>query len=131
MWETVERLETHGEWMRDAFDISFLTSQQRGVGTLLACRTRVGPVSTTDVLRITRWEPGQVIGVTHEGAVKGEGTFTITPLGGCDTRFCWCEQLSFPWWLGGRAGETVARPVLSRLWRANLSRLRRLLEEPE
>lgn len=115
--------------MRDAVEITFLTDQQRGVGTRLACRTRVGPVSTNDVLRVTRWEAGEVIGVAHEGAVHGAGVFTITPLGQSSTRFCWDEELSFPWWLGGGAGELVARPMLSRLWRANLSRLRRLLED--
>ncbi|MGH9025043.1 MAG: SRPBCC family protein [Acidimicrobiia bacterium] len=126
VWAAIERIETHVEWMADAVSITFRTQQRTGVGTEFACRTRLGPFHTTDVMTVTEWEANKVIGIEHRGVVTGSGRFTLTPATG--TSFCWTEDLRFPWWMGGPAGERAARPLLRRVWLRNLARLRTIVE---
>ncbi|HEX5615594.1 MAG TPA: SRPBCC family protein [Acidimicrobiia bacterium] len=128
LWAVLEPIERHVEWMADAERITFTTEQTRGVGTTFECLTRVGPLHTTDVMRVTEWEPGSTMGIVHEGVVTGAGRFTLTPVAPDSTMFCWAETLHFPWWMGGRVGERVGRPVLRWVWTRNLRRLRALAE---
>lgn len=130
VWRAVEDVDTHIDWMADAETIRFLTEQTAGVGTRFECITKVGPVRLTDRMEITEWEPGRSLGVRHTGVVTGTGRFTIAPLdAGRRTRFSWEEELTFPWWLGGRLGSAVGGPaVLQRIWRGNLRRLKPLVE---
>jgi len=130
VWAALEPIESHVDWMADAETIRFTTEQTRGVGTRFDCVTRVGPIRLTDRLAITEWEPQRVMGVRHDGLVTGTGKFTLQPLdGGGRTRFTWQEDLTFPWWLGGRIGERVGgQQVMKRIWTGNLKRLRPLVE---
>lgn len=124
VWQVVEPVEQHVDWMADAESIEFLTDQRRGVGTSFLCRTKVGPIRLTDKMRITRWEPGRAMGVEHVGLVTGSGVFTLEPLSATSTRFVWDETLIFPWWLGGPLGAFVGgKIVLRSIWRGNLRRL--------
>jgi len=130
VWRVVEPIEQHVEWMTDAESIRFLGDQTRGTGTRFECRTKVGPVRLSDIMEITAWEPEQTMGVRHEGLVTGTGRFTLAPLdGGRRTRFTWTEELTFPWYLGGRLGERIGGPmVIRRIWNGNLAELKRLVE---
>jgi uncharacterized protein YndB with AHSA1/START domain len=129
VWRAVERIETHTEWMLDAERITFRSERHEGVGAEFDCLTRVGPLRTTDRFVVTRWEPGVAMGIEHVGAVTGVGEFHLRPLaGGTSTEFCWEETLTFPWWLGSRAGERCGRPVLARIWEGNLRRLKATVE---
>jgi hypothetical protein len=115
--------------MLDAETITFRTPQRSGVGAEFDCRTRVGPLHTTDRFAVTKWEPGAVMGIEHRGAVTGVGEFRLRPLAGGEvTDFCWEETLTFPWWLGSLAGERFGRPVLERIWERNLRRLKARIE---
>ena len=121
VWPHLADLESHVEWMADAYEIRFAGPQHRGVGTRFDCDTRVGPFRLTDSMQVTEWEEGRVIGVRHEGLVTGEGRFTIERLDrGERTRFTWEEQLRFPW--------RLATPVLAAIWRRNLARLKARIE---
>ncbi len=130
VWEIVEPVERHVDWMADAVAIRFETEQTRGVGTQFLCDTKVGPIKLTDHMRITEWVPGEAMGVEHTGLVTGTGIFTLAPLDeGRRTRFTWSEDLRFPWWLGGRLGELIGgNLVMKAIWRRNLTSLRRLVE---
>jgi hypothetical protein len=128
VWASIEDVETHTDWMADAVAITFRSEQRRGVGTEFECLTRIGPLSTTDVMTVTEWEPGAAMGIEHRGVVTGRGRFTLTPAGPGLTEFCWSETLRFPWWMGAAVGEHLSRPLLVRVWRGNLARLRRACE---
>jgi uncharacterized protein YndB with AHSA1/START domain len=130
VWNVVEDIEHHTQWMTDAERITFVSSTTRGVGTEFDCLTRVGPFRMTDRMRVTEWESGATIGIEHRGVVTGSGRFTLRRKSHGRTRFCWNERLRFPWWMGGPIGERAAKPVLRRLWRANLTRLRTIAEAP-
>jgi hypothetical protein len=120
VWAVLESVESHVEWMADAERITFRTEQRRGVGTEFECLTRVGPLSTTDVMTVTEWEMERAMGIEHRGVVVGRGRFTFSPLAVRRTRFRWGEELHFPVWMGGWVGELAAKPVLTRIWQANL-----------
>ena len=128
VWSTVEDIATHTRWMADAEAIEFVGPRRRGVGTEFDCRTRVGPFTTVDRMRVTEWEPGAAMGIEHRGVVTGTGRFTLRDAGAGITEFCWTEDLVFPATMGGGIGERAGRPVLERIWRANLRRLRALAE---
>lgn len=127
-WSSIERIQTHVDWMADAESIRFTTETQKGVGTGFECVTAIGPIHLTDIMAITEWEPGAAMGVTHSGIVTGTGRFTLREVDGDRTHFCWDEQLTLPWALGGPMGERFAQPILSRLWRGNLARLKQIIE---
>ncbi len=130
VWAAVEEIETHVEWMADAEKITFRSEAHSGVGATFDCLTVVGPLRTTDHFVVTRWEPGVAMGIEHRGAVTGTGEFTLTPVGdGRSTQFTWEEVLTFPWWLGGPVGEVAGKPVLERVWKANLKRLKAKVEQ--
>jgi hypothetical protein len=125
VWSAIEPIERHVDWMADAESITFVGEQRRGVGTTFDCITRIGPLRTTDRMTVTRWDPGVAMGIEHRGAVTGVGELRLEPVG-AGTRLSWREELHLPWWFGGRVGEQIARPVLRRVWQANLRRLRAL-----
>lgn len=131
VWNIVEPVERHVDWMADAVAIRFVGEQTRGVGTAFLCDTKVGPITLTDKMEITTWEPRREMGVRHVGVVTGTGTFTLTPIDdGKGTRFVWSEELTFPWWLGGKLGEVIGGKIVMRaIWRRNLRELRKIVEK--
>jgi hypothetical protein len=132
VWEVVEPVERHVDWMHDAVAIRFVTEQTRGTGTEFLCDTKVGPIKLVDRMEITEWVPGEVMGVRHTGLVTGVGRFTIEPIDlGRRTRFTWAEDLTFPWWMGGPIGAWVGGKIaLGPIWKRNLRNLKRLVEAP-
>lgn len=122
LWAALADIPSHTRWMADAVAIRFLSDQRSGVGTRFECDTRIGPLSTTDVIEITDWEEGRRIGVTHSGLVTGSGAFELWD-NDTERVVSWTESLTFPWMFGGRLGELIARPLMARIWRANLRRL--------
>lgn len=129
VWDVVEPVERHVDWMADAVAIRFVGTQTRGVGTEFFCDTKVGPIKLVDRMTITAWEPGRVMGVTHTGVVTGTGEFTLQPNQSGGTRFTWTERLVFPWWLGGPLGALVGgQLVMKAIWRRNLRVLKKLVE---
>jgi hypothetical protein len=128
VWADVKRIDRHVEWMRDARSIVFRSRRRTGVGTEFECVTGVGPLVTTDVLVVTEWRPRRAMGISHRGAVRGNGRFTLRRQRGGRTRFCWRERLRFPLWMGGPVGEVFAWPLLRRVWSGNLRRLKARIE---
>jgi uncharacterized protein YndB with AHSA1/START domain len=128
VWQTVEQIERHVDWMVDAVSITFTTSARRGEGTEFDCVTRIGPFRTTDRMTITQWTPRRAIGIKHQGVVTGWGRFALGRRKGNSTRFTWTERLRFPWWMGGRIGALAAKPILRAVWRRNLATLKEIVE---
>ena len=128
MWQALSDIASHPAWMRDAAAIRFLSDHREGVGTTFDCDTRVGPFRTTDRMEVTEWRKGRVFAIAHRGVVTGRGRFTIRRARRGRTRVTWDEWLQFPWWAGGPAGALMARPVLKRIWRGNLRRLKAHVE---
>lgn len=129
VWESLEAIERHVDWMVDAVAIRFTSEERRGVGARFDCDTKVGPLKLVDTMEITEWTPEKAMGVRHVGLVTGAGRFTLQETIGGGTLVTWSERLQFPWWFGGRFGSVVGgRLVLTRLWRRNLHSLKELVE---
>ena len=128
VWRHAADLPSHTDWMGDAAEIEFLTESTSGAGTTMKVLTKVGPLSTTDVMKVIRWEEPRLIEVHHEGVVTGQGRFEIEPIDTEHTRFSWNEDLEMPWYFGGRLGSPISDRVLAQIWRANLRRFKKLVE---
>jgi hypothetical protein len=128
VWRVLEPIERHVDWMADAESIVFTSPSHRGVGTSFDCRTRVGPLRTTDRMTVTEWTPEWAMGIEHRGVVSGRGRGPLRRRPRGKTRFTWTEELTFPLWMGGPVGAFAAKPVLRAIWRRNLHRLQGLVE---
>ena len=124
VWADIEDLTSHVEWMADAESIEFPGAQKTGEGTVMNVLTKIGPLTTMDVLTVTDWDPPHRMGVEHSGVVTGSGAFTLTDLGDNRTRFTWAEELEMPWYFGGRLGQPVSGAVMRGIWKRNLRRLK-------
>jgi len=131
VWAAIEDVASHVRWMDDAVAIRFTSPVHRDVGATFDCDTAIGPLHLTDRMEITRWVPGEAMGVRHVGLVTGSGEFTLVPVHPGATRFAWSETLRFPWWLGGAIGSALGAPILRRVWRKNLANLKRIVEGSE
>ncbi|MEI7547506.1 MAG: SRPBCC family protein, partial [Actinomycetota bacterium] len=69
VWQVVEPVERHIDWMHDAVAIRFTGEQTSGVGTEFLCDTKVGPLKLVDRMKLTEWVPAQAMGVRHTGMV--------------------------------------------------------------
>lgn len=130
VWDDIARIDTHQEWMTDADRIEFLTPERSGPGTEIAVLTRVGPFRTTDHMTFTEWQPPFTMAVEHRGLFTGFGRFSLDEIAPGTTRFTWEEVIRFPWYLGGGIAAMIAQPILRRIWRKNLERLRERLSAP-
>ena len=95
-WAVLADVGHHHRWMEDAVSIRFEGEQRRGEGTVFFADTRVGPLRTTDRMIITAWTDEREMSVRHEGAVTGEGTFTLEPRADGGTRVLWRETAELP-----------------------------------
>jgi carbon monoxide dehydrogenase subunit G len=128
-WAALADIASHVEWMADAETITFTSAQHTGVGTTFECRTKVGPLVTVDKMTVTEWVDGSRMAVAHSGIVTGSGVFELHDNGPGMTKIDWTENLRFPIFLGGVVGAFVAKPVLRRVWRGNLTRFATCVEQ--
>ena len=130
VWDALEDIGSHVEWMDDAVAIRFTSKKRKGVGTTFECDTKVGPFSLVDHMEIVEWKPGKAMAIRHVGLVTGTGRFTLKRRrgGGGGTRFVWAERLRFPWWMGGPIGGVFAKPILRRIWRRDLRNLKAIVD---
>ncbi len=128
VWAVLAHIEDHVDWMADAEEIRFTSEQRQGVGTTFECDTKVGPARLTDVMEITEWVDGVVMGVRHTGIVTGSGQFRLGAAGPGRTEVVWEESLEFPFWMGGPLRDPVGGRILAAIWRRNLKRLGAIVE---
>ncbi|MDP6322634.1 MAG: SRPBCC family protein [Acidimicrobiales bacterium] len=129
VWNAISNIQTHVNWMADASKIRITSEQTQGVGTTFDCDTKVGPLRTTDKMQVTEWVPNQILSISHKGLVEGRGSFILEKPSEGRTLFVWEENLDFPIFLGGKITEFIAKPVLKKIWRGNLYKLKQLVEK--
>jgi uncharacterized protein YndB with AHSA1/START domain len=116
-------------WMKDMRDVRVTSARKEGVGVEAVATVRIAGISTRDRIRVTRWEPPNVLEIAHLGWVKGTGRMELSPAGnGSDLR--WRETLIPPWGALGRLGMYAVLPLMRRVFRRDLERLKQLVEDP-
>ena len=128
VWNAISDIQTHVNWMADASEIRITSEQTEGVGVTFDCDTKVGPLRTTDKMQITEWTPNQTLTISHKGLVEGKGSFILEKNSDGKTLFVWEENLDFPLLLGGRITGFIAKPILKKIWKKNLYKLKHLVE---
>lgn len=129
VWDVLVEWDSQPQWMVDARTVEVLGDRRQGVGTRLRCPTDLAfGLVVDDVLEVVEWHPPHLLGVRHTGTVvRGVAAFELqaTPHG---THVRWWEEIDPPLgplgWLGGR----VAAPLVRRVFRRSLARLKRLVE---
>jgi uncharacterized membrane protein len=131
VWQVLADVERQPEWMRDALSVEILTPGPVGVGTRLRVPTQILFLRTTDLLEVTAFEPPQRWRVLHRGLVTGEGEFVLRETDderGAATELEWHERLAAPLGALGRIGMSAMKPLLRRVFAADLERLRAICE---
>tara|TARA_Y100001970_G_scaffold140622_1_gene173139 strand:- start:1027 stop:2154 length:1128 start_codon:yes stop_codon:yes gene_type:complete len=124
VWSYLRDVTKHSEWMMDALSVDVTSEVTEGPGLTFDCLTAVGPFRVRDQMEVVEWEPERAMGVKHSGIVTGIGQFTLTPIS-AGTQFSWHESIDLPLRFGGKLGESIAKPLLTAIWRRNLRSLRK------
>ena len=120
-WERLDR------WMEEGRGFRVLGERREGVGVEAEATIAVLGITTTDRIRVTRWEPPAVLEIEHLGWVRGHGLMEVgvTERG---SHLFWREALRPPLGGLGRLGMRLLSSVLYRTFRRDLQTLRRLIE---
>lgn len=126
VWALLADVERQPAWMTDLRSVRLETPGPVGLGTRAVGTVRIAGLGATDPVEVTAFEPPRRFAVEHQGRFRGQGTFTVEGLGDGASRIVWEEILRAPllpraWWL-------IARPILRRVFAADLARLRTLAE---
>jgi uncharacterized protein YndB with AHSA1/START domain len=121
-WEELPR------WMREMRAVRVIGTRREGVGVEAVATVRIGFLSTTDPIVVTRWEPPAVLEIEHLGWVRGAGYMELSPTEE-GTHLFWRESLVPPWGILGRLGMAAYRRILWRTFARDLERLRDLVDE--
>ena len=128
VWNAISDIRTHVDWMTDASEIKITSEHTEGKGVTFDCETRVGPLRTTDNMEITEWVSNEIMAISHNGLVSGKGKFQLEKTSNSMTLFKWEENLKFPLYFGGEITGFFAKPILKKIWKKNLHKLKHLVE---
>lgn len=127
VWDYASDIARQPEWMHEMKRVEMLTPPPVQPGSRGRATVRIFGISTTDDVVITRYEPPTAFGIRHEGRFTGEGLLTFTAVDAVTTRIDWMEYLRPP--IFPNLGGFAQRPVLSAIFRGDLTHLKRILEE--
>jgi len=128
VWDLLVDWERQVSWMPDVAWVRVL-GPGREDGARLAVRTKVfGVPLTTDVVRVTSWQPPRLLAVKHEGLVKGDGEWRLELLTDGRTRFVWSEELRLPLPLFGEVALRIYSPWQRRMLRCSVRNLSLLVQ---
>jgi uncharacterized membrane protein len=127
VWPWLVAWEELPRWMREMRSVRVIGDRREGVGVEAEATIRVAGVTTTDRIRVARWEPPSVLEIEHLGWVTGVGYMELSPVE-VGTHLFWRESLVPPWGIVGRLGMTAYRRILGRTFARDLERLRDLVE---
>lgn len=127
VWELLTDWERQADWMLEMSDVVVTSEQREGVGVEALATVRIGGISTRDVIRVDVWEPPHLLGLVHEGWVRGRGDMELTPRPDGTTHLDWTESLVPPWGPLGVLGLNLFRPLLARTFRRDVRILRVLV----
>lgn len=127
VWQELVDVEGQPRWMRDMKAVRVLTKGPIGVGTRAEADVRIFGMQTVDPITITAFEPPRRFAIRHEGQFGGEGAIELEPgADGSSTIVRWDETIVPPY--VPHLWSALLGPILSRVFQADLDRLRALIE---
>jgi hypothetical protein len=126
VWERVSDIPSQPRWMHDLKDVRILSPGPVGVGTRMEGHVRILGIPAPDPVVITAWDPPRRYAIRHLGPFKGRGEIVVKAERDGTSVVTWEETLVAP--ILPNIAALVLRPVLERVFRADLDRLRRLVE---
>jgi polyketide cyclase/dehydrase/lipid transport protein len=126
VWAVVADLDGQPRWMHDMKDVR-VEPGPVGVGTRGIATVRIFGMSTRDPVRVTAFEPPRRFSIEHLGTFTGHGDLTLEPgADGTTTIVRWDETLIAP--ALPHVWATIAEPLMTAIFQADLRRLRDLAE---
>jgi carbon monoxide dehydrogenase subunit G len=127
IWPYLVDWENLGRWMAEARDFKVTSNQREGVGVTAEATVTIAGIRTKDRVRITRWEPPEVLEIQHVGWVSGSGLIRcVRSTSG--TLVEWTEILHPPWGFIGALGLRMVKPVMHRIFDRDLGLLKQIVE---
>lgn len=126
VWDYASDIARQPEWMHEMKRVEMLTPPPVRPGSRGRATVRIFGVSTTDDVVITHFDPPIKFAIRHEGRFTGEGLLTFTATSSSTTRIDWMEYLRPP--ILPNLGGFVQRPLLGAIFRADLRRLKQIVE---
>ena len=152
VWEVLVDVPGQPRWMRDLRDITFQTPGPLAVGTVAIGTVHMFGLSQSDPIEVTALDAPHRYAIRHLGGFRGWGEFRLVAVDeGRATHVRWREELRatpdafplVPWlsrrpvigpivhrgaaWLA-RVSDPLFGPVFGAVFRADLRRLKRLVE---
>jgi uncharacterized membrane protein len=127
VWPYLVDWENLGRWMTEARGLEVTSPHREGLGVTAQATITIAGISTTDPVRVTRWEPPSVLEIEHLGWVSGSGLMQCVPEWS-GTRLLWRETLNPPLWLFGAVGMRLFKPIMRRTFEHDLALLKDLVE---
>jgi len=111
-WAVLTRWERQADWMLDADEVVVRSSQREGVGVRLDVHTRLFQVPAfVEPMEVVAWDPPRSLTIAHGGAVRGLGTWRLTPTQ-AGTRFIWTEDVALAVPVVGTLAAAIYAPML-------------------
>ena len=142
VWRWVADVPRQPLWMRDLKSIAFESPDEPvAVGSRATGTVRMFGLTQSDPIEISFFDPPRRYGVRHLGHFAGAGDIWLTPIGSAWTRVRWREELRPSLDAFGlpapltrllaplvRLMDPLLYPVFALVFRADLRRLKRLVE---
>ena len=127
VWSYLVDWENLGRWMLEGRGFKVTSPHREGVGVTAEASIRIGGITTTDPVEVTRWEPPEVLEIAHRGWVGGKGLMLCKPAP-WGTFLYWRETLHPPLGIPGAIGIRLFKPVMRRTFERDLKVLKDILE---
>lgn len=125
VWATLADIESQPRWMHDLKSVRIISGSPIGVGTRALGTVRILGITVEDPVEITAFDPPTRYAIEHRGLFTGTGLIELSPTP-AGTHVRWTEVLVPP--ILPHLGAIVQRPILGAVFRADLDRLRDLVE---
>jgi uncharacterized membrane protein len=123
VWEYLVDWENLDRWMIEGRGFRVTSEHREGLGVTAEASIRVGGITTTDPVEVTRWEPPETLEISHRGWVAGKGLMECRPAP-WGTFLFWKETLYPPLWVPGAIGLRLFKPILRRTFERDLGLLK-------
>lgn len=132
VWAVLADVAAQPLWMRDLVQVEIEGGADVDVGTRAVGTVRILGVTQRDPIEVIAFAAPTHFGIRHLGRFSGRGDIWLRPRrSGSATRIRWREDLRSPLFglgLPGRLADRCFWPIFAAVFRADLRRLRDLVE---